>query len=75
VPDHTRLRKISESTGGKFLSGTVDLLKEVENYARQANKPFIQEKRFSIWNSLWLLILIGACLSVEWYYRRRWGLV
>ena len=75
VPDHNRLRKISESTGGKFLSGTDDLLKEVENYARQANKPFIQEKRFSIWNSLWLLILIGACLSVEWYYRRRGGLV
>jgi uncharacterized membrane protein len=75
VPDHNRLSKISESTGGKFLSRTDDLLKEMENYIRKANKPFIQEKRFSVWNSLWLLILIAACLSVEWYYRRRWGLV
>jgi uncharacterized membrane protein len=75
VPDHNRLRKVSASTGGKFLSRTDDLLKEIENVSGKVTNRFIQEKRFSIWNSLSLLILIVACLSVEWYYRRRWGLV
>jgi uncharacterized membrane protein len=75
IPDHTRLRKVSASTGGKFLSRTDDLLKEIENAGGKVNNRFIQEKRFSVWNSLSLLILIAGCLSVEWYYRRRWGLV
>jgi len=75
MPDHNRLRTVSASTGGKFLSRNDDLLKEVENYAGKVNNRFLEEKRFSVWNSLSLLILIVACLSVEWYYRRRWGLV
>ena len=75
MPDHNRLRTVSASTGGKFLSRNDDLLKEVENYAGKVNTRFLEEKRFSVWNSVTLLILIVACLSVEWYYRRRWGLV
>ena len=75
MPDHNRLRTVSASTGGKFLSRNDDLLKEVESYAGKVNNRFVEEKRFSVWNSLSLLILIVACLSVEWYYRRRWGLV
>jgi len=47
----------------------------MKNDAERSNTRFIQEKRLSVWNSLSLLILIAGCLSVEWYYRRRWGLV
>ena len=75
VPDHDRLRKVSASTGGKFLSSRDDLLQEIKSYAGKVNTRFVQERRLSVWNSLWLLILIAACLCVEWYYRRRWGLV
>jgi hypothetical protein len=74
TPDPGRLRMVATSTGGKFLYRSDDLLKEIGSYTEKVNKRFLEEKRISVWNSLYLLILIVAFLSIEWYYRRRWGL-
>ncbi len=74
-PDHEQLRKISTSTGGKLLSRNDDLLKEVEDYARKAESRFIEERRSSVWTSPLLMVLVLGFLIVEWYFRRRWGLV
>jgi len=75
APDHEQLKKISASTGGKFLLGNEDLLKEVEGYARKAESRFIEERRSSVWTSPFLMVLVLGFLIVEWYFRRRWGLV
>jgi uncharacterized membrane protein len=75
VPDHEQLKKISASTGGKFLLRNEDLLKGVEDYARKAESRFIEERRSSVWTSPFVMVLILGFLVVEWYFRRRWGLV
>ncbi|MDI7261769.1 MAG: hypothetical protein QME90_17885, partial [Thermodesulfobacteriota bacterium] len=75
APDHEQLKKVSASTGGKFLSRSEDLLKEIEGFARKGESRFIEEKRSSVWASPFVMVLVLGFLIMEWYYRRRWGLV
>ncbi len=74
-PDHEQLKKISTSTGGKFLARGEDLLKEIEDYTRKSENRFIEERRSSVWTSPFVMVLVLGFLIVEWYFRRRWGLV
>jgi uncharacterized membrane protein len=75
APDHEQLKKVSTSTGGKFLSRREDLLKEVEDFGRKGESRFIEEKRSSVWASPFVMVFVLGFLIVEWYFRRRWGLV
>jgi hypothetical protein len=75
APDHEQLKKISLSTGGKFLPGGKDLLKEIETYARRDRHSFIEEKRHPLWAMTYTLSIILALLGTEWYLRRKWGLI
>lgn len=75
APDHDQLKKISSSTEGKYLSRGDDLLKEIEGYARKAEKQFLEEKRLPMWATPFMLVIVLGLLSSEWYLRRRWGLL
>ena len=75
APNHEQLKKVSASTGGKFLSTSDELLKEIESYARKGESRFIEEKRSSVWARPFVMILVLGFLTVEWYFRRHWGLV
>ena len=75
APDHERLEKISASTGGKTLSQGDDLLKEIEEYARAAEKRFIEERRLPMWATPIVMAIVLGLLASEWYFRRRWGLI
>jgi hypothetical protein len=75
APDHDQLKKISASTGGKYLPQRDDLLKEIEGYAQKAEKRFTEAKRFPMWATPWVMAILLALLSSEWYFRRRWGLI
>jgi uncharacterized membrane protein len=75
APNHEQLKKVSASTGGKFLSTSDELLKEIESYARKGESRFIEEKRSSVWARPFVMILVLGFLILEWYFRRRWGLV
>jgi uncharacterized membrane protein len=75
APDHELLKKVSASTGGKFVLGKEGLLKEIEGFARMGESRFIEEKRSSVWTSPFAMVLVLGFLIVEWYFRRRWGLV
>jgi hypothetical protein len=75
APDHEQLRKISLSTGGKFLPGGEGLLKEIETYAKKDQHSFIEEKRHPLWGMTYTLTVILALLGTEWYLRRKWGLI
>jgi uncharacterized membrane protein len=75
APDHEQLKRISAATGGKFLSGSEGLLKEIEGYARKGESRFIEEKRSSVWASPFVMVIVLGLLIVEWYFRRRWGLI
>lgn len=75
VPDHERLRAVAASTGGKILSAGDNLLKELEAYAGRGQNRFLEEKRLPLWGNPYVLVLILGLLAMEWYFRRRWGLV
>jgi len=74
-PDHEHLKVIAASTGGKMLRTGDEVLKEMEDYARKFDKRFIEEKRLPIWENLYVLLAILFLLAMEWYLRRRWGLL
>lgn len=71
--DRTYLNKLCLASGGSVLE-SADLPNFLERL--QANlQP--QEKRFRtlpLWDRPWVLILLVACFSLDWYLRRRWGL-
>ncbi len=74
APDHGQLAEIAAATGGKHLTPADDLLREIKAYARQAEKNFIEEKHIPIWATSFVMAIVVALLSSEWYFRRRWGL-
>jgi hypothetical protein len=75
APDHEQLKKISASTGGKFLPRSEGLLKEIEAYTERGQHSFIEEKRLPLWGMMYTLAIILALLGTEWYLRRKWGLI
>ena len=74
-PDHERLRMVASSTGGKILSRGDDLLKEIEAYAAKDERHFVEERRVPLWAMVYMLPIILALLGLEWFWRRRWGLI
>jgi hypothetical protein len=75
APNYERLKAISASTGGKILGREDDLLKEIQAYAARAQNRFVEERRLPLWAKLYILIPILGLLGLEWYLRRRWGLI
>ena len=75
APNHEQLSALAASSGGTYLSESGNLLEEIEGIARKGETRFIEEKHSSIWASPYVMILVLALLVIEWYYRRRWGLV
>lgn len=70
------LRYISRATGGKFFLWT-----EMEELKKEMNNLFLDEriitskKETNLWNSLPLLIVSVVLFSVEWFIRRKSGLL
>jgi len=75
APDPERLRRVASSTGGKILTRNDDLLKEIEAYAAKGEKRFVEERRVPLWAMTVTLPVILVVLGMEWFWRRRWGLI
>lgn len=75
VPNPEHLRMIAEKTGGKVLSSGEDILKEAGMYGEKSKEHFFEEKRVPLWSAPYLLVLIPALLGMEWFLRRRGGMV
>ena len=75
APDHEQLKKIAASTGGRFLVGSADLLREIEAYGKRGQHSFVEEKRLPLWATTYTLAILLALLGMEWYLRRKWGLI
>ena len=75
VPNHENLKMIAEATGGKVLSNGKDVLKEAESYGEKRKEHFVEERRLPLWSAPYLLVLIPALLGMEWYLRRRGGMI
>ncbi|MCX8116602.1 MAG: glutamine amidotransferase [Desulfobacterota bacterium] len=74
-PDHERLKAISRATGGILLRDVDHLLKELEAMGRREERRLIEERRVHLWNSAFVLAILLGLLSLEWFLRRRWGLI
>jgi uncharacterized membrane protein len=75
APDYERLKAIAASTGGKILGRDDDLVQEIQAYAAKARNRFVEERRLPLWAKVYILIPILGLLGLEWYLRRRWGLI
>jgi uncharacterized membrane protein len=75
APDHEQLKKISASTGGRFFVGSANLLREIEAYGKRGQHRFVEEKRLPLWATPYSLAILLALLGMEWYLRRKWGLI
>ena len=75
APDHGHLKEIAETTEGKILSNGKDLLEELKIHAERSQEHFVEEKRLPLWGTPYGLAFILVSLGIEWYLRRRGGMV
>jgi hypothetical protein len=75
VPAHEHLKMIAETTGGKVLLSGKDVLREARIYGEKSKQHFVKERLLPLWSAPYLLVLIPALLGIEWYLRRRGGMI
>jgi uncharacterized membrane protein len=75
APDHGQLQKISNATGGRYISPGEALVSEIEAITRRKEKEFIERQNLPIWATPLVMAVALGLLSAEWYFRRRWGLI
>jgi hypothetical protein len=74
-PNHERLKRISAISQGKTLAPGDGLRKELEALGDSSRKRFIEENRFPLRSNTYVFLLLIGLLTMEWYLRRRWGLI
>jgi len=71
------LRTITDRSGGKFytsenVANFKDDLKNVRNFNE---KSVVNKSEIALWNLFWILIIIVLLLSLEWFIRKRLGML
>lgn len=73
------LKKIAEASKGEFIPLSQWNDKTLERIAAKietiAPSEIIEQRQTKLWNNLWPFGIILALLSVEWWMRRKWGLI
>lgn len=74
-PDHEQLARIALSTGGKQVTTPDNLLKEMDGRTKALEQRIVQEKHTPLSAAPLVIAAVLGLLVVEWYCRRRWGLL
>ncbi|MEN9361552.1 MAG: hypothetical protein RL095_3087 [Verrucomicrobiota bacterium] len=76
-PDHEFLRRLSNASGGSLLKPEeLNTLPSLVKQALSQTQPLRQEARLEpLWDTPLYLALLMAVLTLEWFLRRRWGMV
>jgi len=73
------LKQIAESSKGEYFSINDWNDATVEKIAAKletvAPSQIVEQRQTRLWSTLWPFALILALLSVEWWMRRKWGLI
>lgn len=73
------LKQIAESSKGEYFSIDEWSEKSLEKIAARleavAPSQIIEQRQTRLWSTLWPFSIILALLSVEWWMRRKWGLI
>jgi hypothetical protein len=75
APDHARLKKVASASGGKLVFTRDELLREIEDLGKRKESRFVEEKVTPFWANPYFLATVLVFLTMEWYLRRRWGLI
>lgn len=75
APNHERLKAIALATGGVYMPRKNDLSEAIDGFARRAESRFVEEKQEPMWATPAMMAVVLGLLSLEWYLRRRWGLI
>jgi uncharacterized membrane protein len=75
APDHARLKEVASASGGKLVFTRDELLREIEDLGKRKESRFVEEKVRPFWGNPYFLATVLAFLTMEWYLRRRWGLI
>ena len=73
------LRQIAEASHGEFFSindwNDKALDKIAAKLESHAPSQIVEQRQTRLWSTLWPFSIILALLSVEWWMRRKWGLI
>jgi hypothetical protein len=73
------LKQIAETSHGEFFSINDWNDKALEKIAAKleshAPSQIVEKRQTRLWSTLWPFSIILALLSVEWWMRRKWGLI
>jgi hypothetical protein len=71
-PNHDLLARVASLSGGKVLSSPAQLAQIVDDLPISRGPPVV--RKAPLWSNWWLLGMLIALLSVEWFRRRSLGL-
>jgi len=79
LPRLDLLKRIAESSKGEYISINDWNEKTFDKIAARletiAPSEIVEQRQTRLWSNLWPFGLILALLSVEWWMRRKWGLI
>ena len=71
--NETMLRQIAENSGGTY--HTVESMNALANELNYPTRVTYEEIQWEVWNKIYLLITIILLLSIEWYVRKKKGML
>lgn len=79
LPRLDLLKQIAESSKGEYFSINDWNDKALEKIAAKleaiAPSQLVEQRQTRLWSTLWPFAIVLALLSVEWWMRRKWGLI
>jgi hypothetical protein len=71
------LRSMAEITGGKFYTpNTVSgFIEDLKKHPRFNQTSIVRESELALWNNVWLLMIAISAFAIEWFLRKRSGLI
>jgi hypothetical protein len=79
LPRLDLLKQIAEKSKGEYIPIQEWNEKALERIAARlesiAPSEIVEQRQTKLWNNLWPFAIILALLSVEWWMRRKWGLI
>ena len=78
-PKPELLKQIAAASQGEFIPindwNEQTLAKIAEKLESHAPSQIVERRQTQLWSTLWPFYVILALLSVEWWMRRKWGLI
>ena len=71
------LNLLSNQTNGKFFynSDYKHLFNILRNLDKESSKERIETSEIYLWSNEWLLVVVIILFGMEWFFRKRWGLI